>query len=83
MSDKPLRQLKYKVAETSLVHDQALEAILNEHAALGWEFDSIQFVQQAGTRRPVMAFVLFTRMEETTVDTPLDWADEPAESPQS
>ncbi len=52
----------YKVVETSTVHDQSLENIINEWVGQGWTLDSIQFVQQASTRRPVMAFILFTRI---------------------
>ncbi len=54
--------LEYKVVETSLVTDEILEQILNEWTALGWHFDNIQFATREASKRPAMAFVLFTRL---------------------
>ncbi len=51
----------YKVVETSVVTDEALEQILNEWAAQGWQFDGIHFAMREASRRPAMAFVVFTR----------------------
>ncbi len=51
----------YKVVETSTVTDEELERILNEWSARGWQLDSIRFVTREASRRPAMAFVLFTR----------------------
>ena len=53
--------LEYKVVETSTVTDESLETILNEWTAKGWNFDAIQFALREASRRPAMAFVLFTR----------------------
>lgn len=53
--------LTYKVVETAQVDDATLEEILNEAAADGWEFDGFHFAMQPGSRRPSMAFVLFSR----------------------
>ena len=61
-----MKILEYKVVETSTVHDQALEAILNEWVAQGWQYDGMQFAMQPSSRRPVMAFILFTREREAT-----------------
>ncbi|WP_305042554.1 DUF4177 domain-containing protein [Geoalkalibacter sp.] len=55
--------MRYKVVETSTVTDESLERILNEWTTQGWEFDAIQFAMREGSRRPAMAFVLFTRKE--------------------
>jgi hypothetical protein len=55
--------LRYKVVETSQVTDEALEAILNEWSAQGWQLDGIHFAMREGSKRPAMAFVLFTRQE--------------------
>jgi hypothetical protein len=52
--------LLYKVVETSTVTDEELERILNEWTARGWRFDSIQFVTREASKRPALAFVLFT-----------------------
>ena len=55
--------LKYKVVETTTVTDEALETILNEWTAKGWQFDEVRFVVGEGSRRPGMAFVFFSRNE--------------------
>ena len=57
--------LTYKVIELAVVTDEAIEAVLNEWTARGWHFDSLQFVVREASRRPAMAFVLFTREEDT------------------
>ena len=54
----------YKVVESSVVTDEALERIINEWVRQGWAFDSIQFVMREASKRPSMAFVLFFRDEE-------------------
>ena len=52
--------LVYKVVETSTVTDQALEAIINEHVCQGWHLDGVQFAMREASKRPAMAFVMFT-----------------------
>ncbi|HEY8154437.1 MAG TPA: DUF4177 domain-containing protein [Myxococcota bacterium] len=52
---------RYKVVETSSVSDEELETILNEWTAKGWTLDSIQFAMRESSKRPSMAFVLFSR----------------------
>ena len=52
--------IKYKVVELSVVTDESLEDVLNQRTAEGWHFDSIQFVVREASKRPAMAFVLFT-----------------------
>jgi hypothetical protein len=47
--------------ETSLVTDETLEKILNEWTGRGWTFEGIQFAMREASKRPGMAFVLFTR----------------------
>lgn len=56
--------LRYKVVEASVVTDEALEAILNEWTAQGWQLEAIHFAMREASKRPAMAFVLFTRREE-------------------
>jgi hypothetical protein len=53
--------IKYKVVELSVVTDESIEDVLNESSADGWHFDGIQFVVREASKRPSMAFVLFTR----------------------
>ena len=58
--------IRYKVVETSDVSDQALEQILNEWTAQGWSFDTMQFAMRESSKRPSMAFLLFTRDDDAT-----------------
>lgn len=57
----PSVELEYKVVETSEVTDESLEQILNEMTAEGWKLDTMQFAMREASRRPSMAFVIFTR----------------------
>ena len=56
--------IEYKVAETSSVTDDQLERIINEWVGRGWAFDSIHFVVREASRRPSMAFLMFTKERE-------------------
>ncbi len=53
--------IEYKVVETSRVTDDELEKIINEWVATEWSFDSIHFVVRDASRRPSMAFLMFTK----------------------
>ncbi len=53
--------VEYKVVETSLVTDEALEVILNRWTGAGWNYESMLFAMREASKRPAMAFVLFTR----------------------
>jgi hypothetical protein len=53
--------IKYKVVEISVVTDESIEDALNQRTIEGWCFDSIQFVVREASKRPSMAFLLFTR----------------------
>lgn len=53
--------VRFKVVETSTVTDDALETIINDWVGRGWTFDGIQFAMRESSKRPAMAFVLFTR----------------------
>ena len=61
MTDRQVAGPLYKVVETTTVTDEELERILNEWSARGWVLDSIRFVITEASRRPSMAFVVFTR----------------------
>ena len=54
----------YKVVETSEVTDEVLERILNETTREGWSLDGIRFAMRENSKRPAMAFVLFTRSRQ-------------------
>jgi hypothetical protein len=51
----------YKIVEASTVTDEALEDIVNTWVRQGWALDGIQFAMRESSKRPAMAFVLFTR----------------------
>lgn len=56
-----LTSTEYRVVETSTVTDDALTRILNEETRKGWVFDGMTFVPNEASKRPRMAFVIFTR----------------------
>lgn len=58
--------IEYKVVETSSVTDDELERIINEWVGKGWSFDGLHFVVRDASRRPSMAFLMFTREKEGT-----------------
>jgi len=53
--------VSYKVVEISVVTDETLEEVLNTWTGQGWQMDGIQFAMREASKRPAMAFVLFTR----------------------
>ena len=55
--------LTYKVIELGTVTEEAIEEKLNEWSAKGWLFDGMQFAMRESSRRPSMAFILFTRQD--------------------
>jgi hypothetical protein len=59
----------FKVIELGTVTEEAIEVALNEWTAKGWRFDSMQFAMRESSKRPGMAFVLFTR-EPAENDSP-------------
>ena len=56
-----MRLTEYRVVETSTVTDESLTRILNEQTSAGWTFDGMTFVPNDASKRPKMAFVIFTR----------------------
>ena len=52
---------EYKVVEASVVTDEELERIINETVREDWHFETIHFAVREASKRPAMAFVLFTR----------------------
>lgn len=53
--------LTYKVVEIGTVTEDAIEEVLNKWSGQGWHFDGLQFAMRESSKRPAMAFVLFTR----------------------
>jgi hypothetical protein len=58
----------WKVIETSSVTDENLESIINEWTGQGWIFEGMQFAMRESSKRPAMAFVLFTKLLEAPRD---------------
>ena len=56
--------LVYKVVEVNTVSEDSLEEVLNDWTAKGWTFNGMQFAMRESSKRPAMAFVIFTRDEE-------------------
>ena len=52
--------LQYKVVELSQVSEETIEEALNNWTAKGWRFDGVQFATRESSRRPTMAFLIFT-----------------------
>lgn len=60
-----MKDLIYKVVELTTVTAEDLEAVINKWVNKGWKLDTIQFAMRESSKRPAMAFVLFTRNEKT------------------
>jgi len=55
--------LTYKVIELTTVTEETIEQALNEWTARGWILNGMQFAMHESSRRPSMAFILFTRQD--------------------
>lgn len=53
--------LTYKVIELGTVTEETIEETLNDWTAKGWSLNGMQFAMRESSRRPSMAFILFTR----------------------
>lgn len=53
--------LTYKVIEINTVTDEELESAINEWTKEGWALDGIHFAMREASKRPAMAFILFTK----------------------
>lgn len=54
----------YKVVELTTVTDEEIEKVINEWIDRDWILDTIQFAMRDASKRPAMAFILFTRTDE-------------------
>ena len=56
-----MAETEYKVVEVTIVTDEELTDVINEWTGKGWTFDMMSFAMRDASKRPAMAFVLFTR----------------------
>lgn len=59
-----MKNTLYKIVEVTTVTDEELEMVINEWVQKGWSLDTIQFAMRDASKRPAMAFVIFTMSEE-------------------
>ena len=62
--------LIYKVVEIGVVTEDAIEETLNNWSSKGWHFDGLQFAMRESSKRPAMAFALFTQETECDGENP-------------
>jgi len=60
--------VEYKIVEVTTVTDEELESVINKWVGEGWQFDTIQFAMRESSKRPAMAFVIFTRKKKEAED---------------
>lgn len=53
--------IKYKVVELATVTDESIEDAINSTVTDGWNLDGIKFAIGEASKRPAMAFILFTK----------------------
>lgn len=58
----------YKVVELTLVTDEEIEKTLNYYVKEGWQFEGIQFAMKETSKRPAMAFIIFSKPDEIPQD---------------
>lgn len=56
--------INYKVVETMDVSDASIELILNDMGLKGWSLESIHFAMKENSKRPAMAFLIFSRVRQ-------------------
>lgn len=56
--------ISYKVVELAAVTDEDMEEALNDWTAKGWHFEGVHFAMKDSSKRPAMAFIIFTRQQE-------------------
>lgn len=52
---------EFRYVETSTVTDDELTRLVNDWTGRGWTYDGVQFAMRESSKRPAMAFLLFTR----------------------
>lgn len=52
---------EYRYVELSEVTDEQMTKVVNTYVHQGWQYDGVQFAMHEHSKRPAMAFFLFTR----------------------
>ena len=65
---KQMKNTLYKVVEVTTVTDEELERVINDWVQKGWSLDTIQFAMRDASKRPAMAFVIFTKSSNSEED---------------
>ncbi len=74
-----MKILEYKTVELSIVTDHDIEEAINKTVRKGgWTLDGIHFAMRDSSKRPAMAFILFTRQAEVPDEDPDEDTDENA-----
>ncbi len=53
--------VRYKVVELSSVTDEDMEEAINSWTEEGWTFEGVHFAMRESSKRPSMAFLIFTK----------------------
>jgi hypothetical protein len=77
------RPLQYKVVELSTVDEGTLERTINDWVGRDWHLDGIQFAMREASKRPAMAFLLFTRTPSAELEEPRERSLQPSQRPVS
>ncbi len=56
--------IKFKVVELTTVTDEEMEKVINHAVSGGWNLDGMNFAMSEASKRPSMAFILFTKEVE-------------------
>lgn len=56
--------MSYKVVEISVVTEEEIENVLNEWTKKGYVYEGMQFAMRESSKRPAMAFVIFTMRDK-------------------
>lgn len=61
VTPRPAWGLEFAVEELGRVTGEDLAGVVNRRAREGWTLERIDYIKEAGVRRPQMAFVFFSR----------------------
>lgn len=56
-----MNRLDYRVVELNTVTDKDIEQAINSAVKEGWSLEGMHFAMREASKRPAMAFMLFTK----------------------